>query len=254
MISSQDALEFRFAIDRGGTFTDIYWEIFNTENGQKTVIVEKLLSVDPNNYNDAPTEVIRRILEGHLSKEFPKDEKIDTSRISSIRMGTTVATNALLERKGERSALLITKGFKDLLHIGNQTRADIFDLVLSKPHKLYEEVVEVDERVLPSKNIDKSNPKIKLGKNGKYFEVVQPLDIEETTKQLKDLYDKEFNSIAIVFLHSYAIPDHEEETAKIAEQIGFDQISISSDVMARQKSVKRGDTCCVDAYLNPHIK
>jgi 5-oxoprolinase (ATP-hydrolysing) len=253
MESNTGVLGFRFAIDRGGTFTDVYCEIHNTETDQKEIKIEKLLSVDPNHYNDAPTEGIRRILQNYLKRGFPRDQKIETSHIKSIRMGTTVATNALLERKGERTALFITKGFKDLLHIGNQSRPNIFDLVLSKPHKLYEKVVEVDERVLPSRKTDQENKEIYKGRDGTYYQVVTPLDIDKTREQLQQIKNEGFNSIAIVLMHSYAYPSHEDIVGEMAKEIGFKQVSRSADVMARQKIVKRGDTCTVDAYLNPHI-
>ncbi|CAI8026822.1 5-oxoprolinase [Geodia barretti] len=115
---------FRFSIDRGGTFTDVYAEC---PSGKVRAL--KLLSDDPRNYKDAPTEAIRRILEEETNICLPKDELIDSSPIEWIRMGTTIATNALLERKGEKIALVITKGFRDLLHIGNQSRPNLFDLV-----------------------------------------------------------------------------------------------------------------------------
>ena len=130
------------SIDRGGTFTDVHAAIPGRED-----IVLKLLSVDPANYKDAPTEGIRRVLEIATGVAHPRGEQLDLFHIKSIRMGTTVATNALLERQGAKSALLITRGFKDLLHIGNQSRPDIFDLSVARPAVLYQEVVEVDERV-----------------------------------------------------------------------------------------------------------
>eukprot|EP01147_Barroeca_monosierra_P000734 gene735-4026_t len=133
---------FRFAIDRGGTFTDVYAEL---PNGGRTVL--KLLSVD-SGYRDAPTEAIRRILEKHTGIPFPRDQPIDTSMIESIRMATTVATNALLERKGEPIALVITQGLRDLLHIGNQSRPKIFDLKIEVPGVLYSEVIEVSGRLI----------------------------------------------------------------------------------------------------------
>ena len=110
-------------------------------------IIIKLLSVDPSNYPDAPQEGIRRLLSKFTGKEVPRGQPLDTSKIESIRMGTTVATNALLERKGERIAMVVTKGFKDCLEIGNQSRPKIFDLAIRKPEVLYEKVVEIDERV-----------------------------------------------------------------------------------------------------------
>ncbi|KAL2148217.1 hypothetical protein VTH82DRAFT_4976 [Thermothelomyces myriococcoides] len=131
----------RIAIDRGGTFTDCV----GNYNGQDVII--KLLSEDPANYSDAPLEGIRRIMSHFLGEEIPRGAPLDTSRIDSIRMGTTVATNALLERKGEKIALVVTKGFGDCLVIGNQSRPKIFDLAIRKPEVLYSTVVEVDERV-----------------------------------------------------------------------------------------------------------
>jgi 5-oxoprolinase (ATP-hydrolysing) len=128
-----------FCIDRGGTFTDV----FATNGADGTSTVLKLLSEDPANYADAPTEGIRRVLEKFTGKPHPRECRLDTSRIASIRMGTTVATNALLERKGERFALLVTKGFGDILAIGNQARPEIFDLEVKRPGLLYSDVVEV---------------------------------------------------------------------------------------------------------------
>ena len=136
--------KFHFAIDRGGTFTDVHCTL---PTGVQ--LVTKLLSEDPANYPDAPTEGIRRLLHEHdATRNYQRGEKVDTANIGSIRMGTTVATNALLERDGERMGLLITKGFGDLLEIGNQSRPDIFDLSCAKPGLLYEDVAEVEERVM----------------------------------------------------------------------------------------------------------
>ena len=129
------------------SFTDVYAE-FDDETGTTHQRVLKLLSVDPANYPDAPREGIRRVLELETGIPHPRNQPLDTSRIASIRMGTTVATNALLERKGERTALVVTKGFRDLLHIGNQSRPNIFDLEIRAPEVLYERVVEVDEQVV----------------------------------------------------------------------------------------------------------
>ena len=133
---------FRFSIDRGGTFTDVYAEVPG-ESGYRIV---KLLSEDPQNYSDAPREGIRRIMESVTGETFPKDS-FSADRIEWIRMGTTVATNALLERKGANTVLLTTKGFRDLLQIGYQSRPKIFDLIISKLDLLYKEVIEIDERV-----------------------------------------------------------------------------------------------------------
>ena len=137
-----DQSKFRFSIDRGGTFTDIYAEV----PGEPGFRVAKLLSEDPRNYADAPREGIRRILEEVTGRRHRPDG-FEASQIEWIRMGTTVATNALLEHKGARCALVITRGFGDLLRIGNQDRPDIFDLKIRKPELLYEHVVEADERL-----------------------------------------------------------------------------------------------------------
>lgn len=133
------ASRFRFAIDRGGTFTDVYAE-WTAADGATRHTTLKLLSEDPKNYADAPREGIRRILERETGKRMPREEPVPFDDIESIRMGTTVATNALLERKGARMALLVTKGFRDLLQIGNQSRPRIFDLRVEKPDNLYETV------------------------------------------------------------------------------------------------------------------
>jgi 5-oxoprolinase (ATP-hydrolysing) len=140
--SSSSPPKIRIAIDRGGTFTDCLGIV----PGKPDILV-KLLSNDPTNYPDAPTEGIRRILEAATGKRFPRGEKIDTSGIESIKMGTTVATNALLERSSTPCALVVTRGFKDLLRIGDQTRPKLFDLNIRRPETLFKEVLEIDERV-----------------------------------------------------------------------------------------------------------
>ncbi|KAI5344408.1 hypothetical protein L3X38_012285 [Prunus dulcis] len=174
----------RFCIDRGGTFTDVYAEIPGQPDGQ----VLKLLSVDPSNYDDAPVEGIRRILEEFTGKKISRASKIPTDKIEWIRMGTTVATNALLERKGERIALCVTRGFRDLLQIGNQARPKIFDLTVSKPSNLYEEVIEVDERVeLANDNQDSSSASLVKGVSGEMVKVVKPIDVETLKPLLQGL-------------------------------------------------------------------
>lgn len=150
---------FDFSIDRGGTFTDIYCEITNAETGDHHSYVSKLLSVDPLNYSDAPTEGIRRVLSkyGTLG-EIPRGKIIPTDEIRSIRMGTTVATNALLERKGDKVALLVTAGLRDTLAIGNQSRPKIFDLEIKTPSPVYERVVEVQGgRLRPMHAFEQTN-------------------------------------------------------------------------------------------------
>jgi 5-oxoprolinase (ATP-hydrolysing) len=245
-----DLTKFRFSIDRGGTFTDVYAEI----PGEPGFKVVKLLSEDPQNYPDAPREGIRRIVEEATGEPMAGDP-LDAAQIEWIRMGTTVATNALLERKGVRCALVITKGFGDILQIGNQDRPRIFDLVIQKPDLLYELVIEVDERLRilrPEQPAPKRN--IVNGSNGDRIEVRQALDPQKLRPQLQAAYDSGIRSLAVVLMHAYAWPGHERIIGELARRIGFTQISLSCDVMPRVKLVPRGDTTMVDAYLNPHIQ
>jgi 5-oxoprolinase (ATP-hydrolysing) len=242
--------KFRFSIDRGGTFTDIYAEV----PGQPGFRVVKLLSEDPMNYSDAPREGIRRILEETSGRRHPPDG-FDASQIEWIRMGTTVATNALLERKGARCALVITRGFGDLLQIGNQDRPDIFDLKIRKPELLYERVVEADERLrLLKPGETATSGRMVTGITGDRLEIRTPLDINNLRPELQKLLDEGIRSLAVVLIHAYAWPDHELAVGRLAEEMGFTQISLSSRVMPRVKLVARGDTTVVDAYLNPHIR
>lgn len=244
--------KFQFAIDRGGTFTDIYARC----PGGK-IRVMKLLSVDPSNYSDAPREGIRRILEEETGTSVLPSEKIDGSLIEWIRMGTTVATNALLERKGERMALLVTKGFKDILYIGNQARPKIFDLKIVTPDILYEEVVEVDCRVIPTQDgrckMNHQWPKV-TGNTGETFYVTKSLDVSGLTAELKRLKAKGINSIAVVLMHAYTYVEDELTVGELAKTIGFEQVSLSHQVMPMVRIVPRGFTACADAYLTPHIK
>ena len=250
---------FRFSIDRGGTFTDVYAEV----PGEPGFRVVKLLSEDPQNYADAPREGIRRIMESVNGKSLPKESVSGPSSFSAeniewIRMGTTVATNALLERKGEKTVLVTTKGFRDLLQIGNQSRPKIFDLEIRKLELLYEEVIEVDERVRILKKASSerniSAPEIVEGTTGERFEVLTKPNLKELRNQLKNIYKKGIRAVAVVFLHSYAFKEHECQVGEIARDIGFNQISLSHEVMPMVKMVARGDTTTVDAYLTPHIR
>jgi 5-oxoprolinase (ATP-hydrolysing) len=239
---------FRFSIDRGGTFTDIYAEV----PGKSGYRVLKLLSENPDRYDDAPLEGIRRILkeQGALTAEG-----VDASQIEWVRMGTTVATNALLERKGARTALLITKGFHDLLQIGKQNRPRIFDLEIKKPDLLYEKIVEVDERVRLVHQVPPAdgNP-VALGLTGETVEILKSPDLAQVRQDLGELLEEGFESLAIVFLHAFTWPAHELLIGALAKEMGFKQISLSSQVMPRIKIVDRGQTCCVDAYLTPLIR
>ncbi|KAI1726553.1 hydantoinase b/oxoprolinase domain-containing protein [Ditylenchus destructor] len=240
-----------FGIDRGGTFTDVF--VVYPDGSNKTF---KLLSEDKTNYADAPTEAIRRILNEYTGTEVKRGEKIPTENISWIRMGTTVATNALLERRGEPTALLITKGFKDLLYIGNQSRPKIFDFDIKIPDPLYEKVFEVDERVLLEDETCQMNiegEKV-VTANGKTVIIEKPISEQEITLLLKEVRAANINSLAVLFLHSYIFPDHEKLVEKIARSQGFENISISSGVIPMIKAVPRGFTTCADAYLTPIIQ
>ncbi|KAI2609226.1 hydantoinase B/oxoprolinase [Hypoxylon sp. NC1633] len=248
----------RIAIDRGGTFTDCVASV----PGQDDILI-KLLSVDPSNYPDAPVEAIRRVLEKATGKSYPKGQKISLNGVESIKMGTTVATNALLERKGERTAFVVTKGLKDLLHIGDQSRPKLFDLTINKPDVLYTKVIEVAERVTleawterktaPSIDIE-SDPAVVKGITGEAVRVLEPLDVESTRKSLQDAYDEGFRSVAICLMHSYTYRDHELAVGKLAREIGFGHISLSSEVSPTIKIVPRGNSSTADAYLTPEIK
>lgn len=239
---------FKFAIDRGGTFTDIYCE-YDDVQGQTKCIVSKLLSNDPNNYKDAPTEGIRRTLQmiTGITHSYP----VDSSRIQWIRMGTTVATNALLERKGKKFALIITKGFKDLLIIGNQSRPDIFKLNIQRSEKLFAEVLEVDERVKILKEYKENSVQ---GTTGEYFEVITPLDIPQITKDLQEIRNRGIDTLAISLVHAYSFRHHESQIEKIAKELGFVHISLASTIMPLFKFLPRTSTACVDAYLTPILQ
>ncbi|CAN6454240.1 unnamed protein product [Victoria cruziana] len=246
--------KFRFCIDRGGTFTDIYAEV----PGQEDMRVMKLLSVDPTNYEDAPVEGIRRILEEFAGNPISRSAKIPTERIEWIRMGTTVATNALLERKGERIALCVTKGFLDLLQIGDQARPDIFDIRAMKPSVLYEEVVEADERVelvLAEEGEGAAGSgDVHRGVSGEFVRVIEPLNKETLRDKLSALLQKGIRSLAVVLIHSYTYPQHELEVERLALSLGFKHVSISSSLIPMVRAVPRGLTATVDAYLTPVIK
>eukprot|EP00112_Aurelia_sp_Birch-Aquarium-sp1_P015543 Seg3453.3 transcript_id=Seg3453.3/GoldUCD/mRNA.D3Y31 product=5-oxoprolinase protein_id=Seg3453.3/GoldUCD/D3Y31 len=242
--------KFKFAIDRGGTFTDVYAEC----PGGK-IRVMKLLSEDPA-YPDAPTEAIRRILAEESGIAHPKGDQVETKNIEIIRMGTTVATNALLERKGARMALLITKGFKDLLHIGNQSRPNLFDLEILMPDVLFEEIVEVQERVVFKQQkcqLNKGQNTV-IGTTKEELEIWEDLDETQLRKDLQMLLDKGIRNLAVVLMHAFSFDKHEKRIGEIAKKMGFEQVSLSSDVMPMVRIVPRGYTACADAYLTPCIK
>ncbi|CEP24409.1 unnamed protein product [Cyberlindnera jadinii] len=246
----------KIAIDRGGTFTDCV-----VSTGEEKRVL-KLLSVDPQNYKDAPLEGIRLIMEQLSGKKIPRGEPLDTSGIESIRMGTTVATNALLERKGERCALITTKGFKDCLVIGDQTRPKIFDLKIEKPSLLYETVVEVDERVTledfsedPELHTTEVNGETLVkGQSGETVRVLKTPDEQEIESALNIIYASGIRSIGVALLHSYTYPQHEQLIGKIAKRVGFTHISLSSELSPMIKLIPRANSSIADAYLTPEIK
>ncbi|KAF5136832.1 5-oxoprolinase [Metarhizium anisopliae] len=252
------SLGIRVSIDRGGTFTDVHAAI-----PQQKDIILKLLSVDPANYQDAPTEGIRRILELVTDQKLPRGEPLDLFHFESIRMGTTVATNALLERKGEKVALLTTKGFRDLLAIGNQSRPNIFDLSVSRPEVLFDQVVEVDERVTMEDYTEdpQSAKTIANGDDahlitaitGETIRLLQVPDSAVVRSSLQQLWDDGFRSVAVVFIHSYAFPDHELLVGRLALEMGF-SVTLSSEVQPMINVVPRGTSAVADAYLTPIVK
>ena len=215
----------QFWIDRGGTFTDI---VGRRPNG--SLVTHKLLSENPEQYRDAAVQGIRDLL------GLGKGDPIPEGAIDAVKMGTTVATNALLERKGDRTLLLITKGFGDLLRIGYQARPKLFDLKIELPELLYERVAEVDER---------------LDKDG---EVVRTLDEGGAREALRSAKADGIDGVAIAFMHGYLNPDHEARIAAIAAEEGFGQISVSHQTSPLMKLVSRGDTTVVDAYLSPILR
>lgn len=257
----------RIAIDRGGTFTDC---VGNPGTGKmEDDVLIKLLSVDPQNYDDAPLEGIRRLLSRFSGEEIPRGQPLDTTKIESIRMGTTVATNALLERKGEDIALVVTKGFKDCLEIGNQSRPNIFDLAIRKPEVLYKKVVEVDERVTledyaedPERHrtdaqaAEHAGEDVELvkGLSGEAVRILQRPQKERIRKQLQEVYDSGLRSIAVCLMHGYTYPKHEAMVGKIAKEIGFEHVSLSHELMPMIKLVPRATSACADAYLTPAIR
>ena len=215
----------QFWVDRGGTFTDI---VARRPDGR--LLTHKLLSENPARYRDAAVAGIRALL--GTAEGVP----VPVAQVEAVRMGTTVATNALLERKGERTLLVITRGFGDALRIAYQNRPRIFDRHIVLPEMLYERVVEVDERIAAE------------------GAVLRAPDLELLGEQLRQAHADGIRAVAVVCLHSYLYPAHEREIGKLAEQVGFVQISLSSEVSPLMKLVPRGDTTVVDAYLSPVLR
>lgn len=251
----------QIAIDRGGTFTDC---IGNPGTGKpEDDIVIKLLSVDPKNYSDAPLEGIRRLLEVFGGQKIPRGTPLDISNVKSIRMGTTLATNCALERNGEPCAFITTKGFKDILVIGDQSRPRIFDLNIKRPEPLYDMTVEIDERVTledfsedPThrKSVYNLEENTVKGNSGEIVRILKAPDLQTVESTLKLIYESGIRSVAVAFLHAYTYPAHEQLVGGIAKKIGFEHVSLSSDVSPMIKYLPRAHSSVADAYLTPVIK
>ena len=215
----------QFWIDRGGTFTDI---VAKRPDGSLATL--KLLSENPEQYRDAAVAGIRQLL------GLKPGEPVTPAQVECVKMGTTVATNALLERKGERTLLVTTRGFRDALRIAYQDRPRLFDRHIVLPELLYSKVIEAEERM------------------GAHGDVVRPLAEAPLRAQLQAAFDEGYRSVAVVFMHGYRFTAHEESAARIARGIGFTQVSSSHQASPLMKLVSRGDTTVVDAYLSPILR
>ena len=222
---TQDVPGWQFWVDRGGTFTDL---VARTPDGQ--LLTHKLLSENPEAYEDAALQGIRDLL------QIAKDVPLPADAIDAVKMGTTVATNALLERKGDATLLVVTKGFRDQLRIAYQARPRLFDKEIILPEMLYDRIEEVTERIDANDNI------------------ITPLDLDDLAPRLKAAFDDGIRSIAIVLMHGYRVPAHELAVADRARKIGFTQISTSHGTSPLIKFVGRGDTTVADAYLSPILR
>src|SRR5471030_1322959 len=218
-------MDWQFWIDRGGTFTDI---VARQPDGR--LRTHKLLSENPERYRDAAIAGIRHLM------GLAANAVIPVERIEAVKMGTTVATNALLERKGEPTALAVTRGFRDALRIAYQNRPRLFDRHIVLPELLYSHVIEIEERM------------------GAHGDIVVALDRAAARAGLQAAYDQGLRTLAIVFMHGYRYSAHETLVAEIAREIGFKQISVSHEVSPMMKLVARGDTTVVDAYLSPILR
>jgi 5-oxoprolinase (ATP-hydrolysing) len=215
----------QFWVDRGGTFTDV---VARQPDG--SLLTRKLLSENPEQYRDAAVQGIRDLLQLSATDAIPENT------VAAVKMGTTVATNALLERKGDRTLLLITRGFGDLLRIGYQVRPALFELNVVLPELLYESVAEVNERLDEQGN------------------VLQALDETSARAALQSAYDEGIRGVAIALMHGYRNPQHEARLEQLALDIGFTQVSVSHRVSPLMKLVSRGDTTVTDAYLSPILR
>ena len=214
-----------FWIDRGGTFTDVV-----AKRPDGALVTHKLLSENPEQYRDAAVAGIRHLL------GVPAGEDVPGESLGAVKMGTTVATNALLERKGERTALVVTRGFRDALRIAYQNRPRLFDRHIVLPELLYSQVIEADERI------------------GAHGDVVKALDEAAARRDLQHAYDAGYRAVAIVLMHGYRYRQHEAALERIAVEIGFPQVSVSHKASPLMKFVARGDTTVVDAYLSPILR
>ncbi len=217
--------QWEFWIDHGGTFTDIIGC-----SPEMNIVTHKLLSENPKHYSDPAVQGIREIL------NLKKTDPIPVDKIAAVKLGTTVATNALLERKGEKLILAVTKGFRDALRIGYQNRPNIFDLKIVLPSVLHQDVIEINERIDAQGN------------------VVKPLDVQSTYANLKKAFGNGYKTLAIVLMHGYRYKEHEVKIADLAKQIGFSYISVSHQIAPLIKFISRGDTTVLDAYLSPVLK
>jgi len=224
-MTSKQQLVWQFWIDRGGTFTDI---VARAPDGR--IVTRKLLSHSPEQYADAAVEGIRRVL------GLAPGEAVPAARIGAVKMGTTVATNALLERKGDRVVLAITRGFADALRIGYQNRPKLFARHIVLPEMLYERVIEIDERV------------------DAHGRVVRPLDEAAARAALQAAFDGGIRAVAIVLMHGYRFTEYERRLDALAREIGFAQVSTSHGTSPLMRLVSRGDTTVVDAYLSPILR
>ncbi|GAA0663043.1 hydantoinase B/oxoprolinase family protein [Kitasatospora atroaurantiaca] len=215
----------QFWVDRGGTFTDV---VARRPDGR--LLTHKLLSHNPAHYRDPAVAGIRALL------GLAEDHPIPGAEIEAVRMGTTVATNALLERTGERTALVITRGFRDALRIGYQNRPQIFAREIVLPELLYERVIEADERITAEGT------------------VLRAPDLDRLEAELRAAHEQGIRAVAVVCLHSYLHPAHERAIGRLARQVGFPQVSLSSEASPLMKLVPRGDTAVVDAYLSPVLR
>lgn len=224
-MTSTQIHKWQFWVDRGGTFTDI---VAKAPDG--VLHTHKLLSDNPEQYQDAALAGMRFLL------GLKPDALIPAEQVSSVKMGTTVATNALLERKGEPTVFVTSKGFKDALEIGYQNRPRLFERHIQRPELLYQKVIEANERI------------------SHQGDVLTALDSQQLSIDLQQAFEQGLRSVAIVFLHGYRHHQHEQMAERIAKQIGFEQISCSYQVSPMIKFVSRGDTTVVDAYLSPILR